>query len=187
MPPKNEARQKVLKRRRRAGAGVAVSPDDIHRGRGKDRLTDIGTTGPNGCPRNYSPAHTIANQIGDALDATKAPGKCRTLADMSDKEKAALEERLGAPIAKTDREALWTSEAVVLAETENAIRLRIDRGDDTQAVFWLPKKFLLKREELGDTVRVTMPTWAIKRFARWRQQQYTTIQDRVERGKKKYH
>jgi len=58
------------------------------------RMATVGTIGT-----FHSPAARIANLINDALDPVRAPGKCKTLSEMSEDEKAALAAKYGAVVS----------------------------------------------------------------------------------------
>jgi len=46
----------------------------------------------------YCPMGRLATAIREALDPARAPGKCRTLVDMSSAERDAISRRCGAPL-----------------------------------------------------------------------------------------
>lgn len=72
------------------------------------------------------PAEVLGKAITEALDPSKAPGKVRTLSDMSSEEKAAIEKQYGAKIEASDRSqdlVLLPDGYVIIEETKKALRL----------------------------------------------------------------
>lgn len=47
----------------------------------------------------YNPAEAVARAIRESMDPSTAPGKCKTLSEMSPEERRRIEERLNAKIA----------------------------------------------------------------------------------------
>lgn len=78
------------------GGGVRVLAMELIRKRGKHRQKRYATVGV--VSRLYTPEYNIAKKIRDALDPIKAPGKVKTLADMTLEERVALERQYGVPI-----------------------------------------------------------------------------------------
>lgn len=110
-PERATRRRRKVSRDLTPGAGPVVRVLDVeavcegtgkkHGGRFHQRMVTLGslsiTRGSSGTVTN-DPSYAVASRISEALDPSKAPGKVRTLADMSEEEKEALAKEYGAPI-----------------------------------------------------------------------------------------
>lgn len=101
--------------------------------RGKMRMAEVGVIS-RGC---RSPAVQLGQAISEALDPARAPGKVRTLFDMTAEEKAAMEAQYDAKICPSDRSldlVLLPERWHTVGETEKALQL--SSGSRT---VWIPK------------------------------------------------
>lgn len=71
-------------------------------------MATVGVLAKGGAGR-YTPGFQIAKAIRDALDPVRAPGKVKTLADMSEEEKRELEKLYGVPVKRNVNIASWIS------------------------------------------------------------------------------
>lgn len=106
MPQKYSSAKKKVKRRRRlafdtvsivdvdeSGAGKGTGPK--HSGGRIHMATVANHLALSGMIASRSPAGGIAKAIRDALDPVKAPGKCKTFAEMTPEERDEMERLYG--------------------------------------------------------------------------------------------
>lgn len=96
----SSAERETIRRRELAmGLGTIhiLDVESRNRGTGKGNVK-LATVGLLTGSRSFNPAHKIARAITEALDPARAPGKIRTLADMSAEERMKLEREYGAAI-----------------------------------------------------------------------------------------
>lgn len=108
--------------------------------------------------------------IRDALDPSKMPGRCRTLADMTAEERAAIEAQYGAKIESSDGTDLIPVKVFILHINEKSIKVSQSEADWSgghsdslnRIVTWLPIAFVrgdISGIERNKRFVITIPRW----------------------------
>lgn len=112
--------KKAVKRRRKlalaleSGTFRVLDVEGPKRGaQGKVKMATLGVLAKGGAGQ-YTPGFQIAKSIRDALDPTKASGKVKTLTDMTEEEKAALEKLYGVPVKRSNPVNKWLIPVLLL-------------------------------------------------------------------------